>query len=74
MQGNGLEKESWAQLPLLVLFGPTLIERVHANNRDASEASGFYYIYLESLTLASASCRQTTVRGADSAIGIEPSL
>ena len=38
MQGNGLEKESWAQLPLLVLFGPTLIELSHANNRDASEA------------------------------------
>ena len=38
MQGNGLEKESWAQLPLLVLSGPTLIELSHANNRDASEA------------------------------------
>ena len=38
MQGNGLEKESWAQLPLLVLLGPTLIELSHANNRDASEA------------------------------------
>ena len=35
---------------------------------------GFCYIYLESLTLASASCRQTIVLGADSAIGIEPSL
>ena len=38
MQGNGLEKESWAHLPLLVLSGPTLIELSHANNRDASEA------------------------------------
>ena len=24
MQGNGLEKESWAHLPVLVLSGPTL--------------------------------------------------
>jgi len=38
MQGNGLEKESWAHLPLLVLSGPTLIELSHADNRDASEA------------------------------------
>ena len=38
MQGNGLEKESWAHLPLLVISGPTLIELSHANNRDASEA------------------------------------
>ena len=38
MQGNGLEKESWAHLPLLVLSGPTLIELSHANNRGASEA------------------------------------
>ena len=38
MQGNGLEKESWAHLPLLVLFRAYCDWTCISNNRDAYEA------------------------------------
>ena len=38
MQGNGLEKESWAHLPLHSSSRPLLSLLADANNRDASEA------------------------------------
>ena len=38
MQGNGLEKESWAHLPFHSSSRPLLSLLADANNRDASEA------------------------------------
>ena len=38
MQGNGLEKESWAQLPLHSSSWPLLALLADTNNKDASEA------------------------------------
>ena len=52
------------RFPLLCIYGWPRRTTLEGSFFDF----GFCYIYLESLTLASASCRQTIVLGTDSAI------